>query len=389
MEFGTCFEDELLLCCARTRVEQEIKGKILSLVQEDLDWQYIFQMASIHGLNPLLYHNINSICPELVQEGVLSELKKYFNANVRKNLLMTGELIKILKLLKIKGIIAIPYKGPILANFVYGDISLREFNDLDIFVNKCDTYEVYKLMLFLGYELDSYPKRMDISLYFRTQSEHKFINKSNNIVVEIHNKFQGHFFSFPISPQFLHEENSLKTIVFNNNQVNVLSNENLILLLCIHCARHDWSKLFWICDLSEMFKNHNINYFKLFENAKKLEVKRILLINLYLANDLFGLKLPDELFNHIKKNPNIENICKRLKKRLLTQNNESLNIYEKIVLDLKKRESLKRGLIDVLVSILKPSYLDFEEFPLPTSLYPLYYIIRPFLLIKRFGKNSK
>ena len=75
-----------------------------------------------------------------------------------KNLLMTGELIKILKLLKVNDINAIPYKGPVLANLAYGTISLREFNDLDIFVNKCDTYEVYKLMLSLGYELDSYPK---------------------------------------------------------------------------------------------------------------------------------------------------------------------------------------------------------------------------------------
>ena len=140
--------------------------------------------------------------------------------------------------------------------------------------------------------------KMDISLYFKTQSEHKFINKNNKIIVEIHNKFQGHFFSFPISPEFLYEKNSLKTIIFNNNQINVLSNENLILLLCIHCARHDWSRLFWICDISEMFKSHEIDCSKLFENAEKLKVKRILLINLFLASDLLGLKLSDEIINH-------------------------------------------------------------------------------------------
>ena len=204
----------------------------------------------------------------------------------RKILLMTGELIKILELLKINSINTIPYKGPVLANFVYGTISLREFNDLDIFVNKYDTYEVYKLMLSLGYELDSYPNKMDISLYFRTQSEHKFINKNNNIVVEVHNNFQGHFFSFPISPEFLYENKSLKTINFHNNQISVLPNENLILLLCIHCARHDWSRLFWICDISEIFKSYNIDCSKLIENAEKLKVKRILLITLFLASDL-------------------------------------------------------------------------------------------------------
>ena len=380
-------EDKILLLCASTLKDRDAREKIIELLHGKLNWDYLLQRALQHKLMPLLYWNLKNL-PEEVPEDFLKELKDYFNANVRKNLLMTGELIKILELLKVDGINAIPFKGPVLANFAYGNISLREFNDLDIFVNKSDTSDVCKLMLSLGYELDSYPKKIDISLYFKTQSEHKFINKNNKIIVEIHNKFQGHFFSFPISPEFLYKKNSLKTIVFNNNQISVLSNENLILMLCIHCARHDWSRLFWICDISEIIQSHKINYLKLFENAEKLRVKRILLINLFLANDLFGLKLTEEIINQIKNDPNIENICIRLKRRLLSENNGSLNIFERTLFDLKKRESLKMGLIDVFSSMLKPTYVDFEELPLPTFFYPLYYIIRPFLLLKRYSKNS-
>ncbi len=389
MGFEICFEDELLLCCARTRVEPEIKDEILLLVQEELDWQYISQMSSKHRLTPLLYKNLKAICPEMIPLDVLGELKNYYDANVRKNLLMTGELTRILKLLKVNDINAIPYKGPILADLAYGNISLREFNDLDIFVNKNDIYEVYKLMIYLGYELDSYPQHMDLSLYFRTQSEHKFINKKTNIILEIHNKFQGHFFSFPINPEFLYKTNNLNTINFQNFQTYVLSNESLIILLCIHCARHDWSRLFWICDIAEIFKTYEINHFKLFENAEKLGVKRILLINLFLTKDLFGLKLSNETINQIKNDHNIENICTILKQMLLTQNHRSLNIFKRIIFDVKKRESFYRGLIDVFSSIFKPTYLDFKELPLPSFLYPSYYIIRPFLLLKRFIKDSK
>ena len=95
-------------------------------------------MASKHKLTPLLYRNLNSICPKMVPEDILDELKNYFNANVRKNLLMTGELIKILKLLKFNDINAIPYKGPVLANLAYGNLAFREFDDIDILVNKLD-----------------------------------------------------------------------------------------------------------------------------------------------------------------------------------------------------------------------------------------------------------
>ena len=51
-------------------------------------------MASIHRLTPLLYYNLNAICPEKVPEDVLMKLKNYFHINVQKNLLLTGELIK-------------------------------------------------------------------------------------------------------------------------------------------------------------------------------------------------------------------------------------------------------------------------------------------------------
>ena len=381
-------EAKLLIYCARTLIDRKLADKILSVVSEDLDWNYLLQMSSRHGLTPLLYRNLNNICPEMVPVNILRKLEEYFNANVQKNLFMTGELIRILELLNANDIDSIPYKGPVLANLAYATISLREFNDLDIFVKKSDTYEVYNLMISLGYELDSYPKEMDISLYFKTQSEHKFLNKKSKMIVEIHNKFEGHFFSFPISPEFLYTKNSLKTVGLNNYQISVLSNENLILMLCIHCARHDWSRLLWLCDISEMFKSHEIKCSNLFENAEKLKVKRILLINLFLARDLFGLELSDEVINHFKNNPNIENICFNLKKNLLSKNSRTPNILERTLLDLKKRESLKMGLIDVFSSMLRPTYADFKEITLPVSFYPLYYIIRPFLLLKRYGKDS-
>lgn len=377
-------EDELLLCCARTKIKPETKENISNLLNEDLDWQYLLQMASRHRLKPLLYYNLNSICPELVPEDILAELKDYFNSNVRKNLLLTGELIKIWELLKSEDISGIPYKGPSLAVLAYNDLKLREFNDLDIFVHKKHNQEVFKLMVSLGYILESYPHTMDIDLYFKTQTEHKFVNKDKKIVVEIHNKFQGHFFSFPINPRFLYENDTLQTLIFNNFQINTLSNENLILMLCVHCARHNWSKLFWICDIFELIESYGIKWEMLIKTAESLSIKRILLVNLKLASDFFGLDLPNEIRNSIECDHNVVNIYLKLKIKLFSRKIEHLNLFDRILLDLKKRESLKMSLIDVFNSIFKPTYADFEELPLPKYFFIFYYVIRPFLLIRRY-----
>ncbi len=54
-------------------------------------------MATRHRLRPLLYYNLNSICPEKVPENVLVDLKEFYHHNVRKNLMLTGELVKVME----------------------------------------------------------------------------------------------------------------------------------------------------------------------------------------------------------------------------------------------------------------------------------------------------
>jgi len=228
------FEDELLLCCARTDVNPEIRDKILSLIENDLDWEYLIGMASRHRLMPLLYHNLNSICPEMVPEDVLGELKDNFNANVRKNLMMTGELIKVLNLLESDGITAIPYKGPVLALMAYGNIGLREFGDIDILINKSDALTARNIMVSQQYELDSFID-VEHSIYMKLDSEYRFLNKNNGAKIEINWSFEGLFFSFGNNPEFLF--NDLERYNVNSLNFNTFSSVNLLIMLCIHCAK--------------------------------------------------------------------------------------------------------------------------------------------------------
>ena len=119
-------EDKLLLLCARIQLTPEIKSKIIQILQKDLNFAYLTQMASQHKLTPLLYWNLKNFT-EYVHEDHLIYLKESFNRNAKKNLLMLGELLKILNSSEKKGLIVIPYKGPILAIHVYQKLILRDF----------------------------------------------------------------------------------------------------------------------------------------------------------------------------------------------------------------------------------------------------------------------
>ncbi len=129
-------EDELLLRCARSKMEEEDENRISSLLDNNLDWDYLLDKATRNRLRPLLYLNLNRVGPEKVPGDVLEGLKEFFKSNARHNLLLTSELVKVMDLLENEGVQAVTYKGPVLAQGAYGNLAYREFGDIDVFIDK-------------------------------------------------------------------------------------------------------------------------------------------------------------------------------------------------------------------------------------------------------------
>lgn len=379
---GITREDKLLLLIARTKINNEIKSEIISILKQGIDWNYIIDRCDKHKLTALLYWNLKYIGYNSTPSEIMEYLKSIFEENARQNLLLTGELINILNKFNSNKINAIHYKGPSLAQLAYNNLVFRQFIDIDILVKRSDIIKVNYLMNQMGYVLESCPENIDESMYFKTQTEHKYINYSSGNIIEIHNKVQGHFFHFPTDPYFLYED--LRLMNFNKHGFKTFNYENLLILLCIHGARHNWSRISWICDINELIHNNGIDWSKVIENSEKLGVKRILLINLLLTRYLFELELPDIIQICFEKDKVPDVICHSVMEKIFNKENSSYKLFERLSLDLRKRESLKNSIIDILRSIFNPTYEDYREFKLPTYLYSVYYLIRPVLLLKRY-----
>ncbi|NJN13538.1 MAG: nucleotidyltransferase family protein, partial [Richelia sp. RM1_1_1] len=145
-------EIELLLSCLNPDINDAITERIKTLVKQNIDWQYLTQTADRHGVLSLMYSRFNSICPEAIPEPILNQWRKNFQAVAQRNLFLTGELVNLLKLLKQQNIVALPYKGPILATLIYKNVALRRFGDLDIIVQQKDIFAVRELLIAQGYQ---------------------------------------------------------------------------------------------------------------------------------------------------------------------------------------------------------------------------------------------
>jgi hypothetical protein len=87
---------------------------------------------------PLLYWNLHAVCPAAVPATTLDQLKRYFHTITLRNMFLVRELSTLLSMLDAHGIPAIPYKGPVLATSVYGNLALRQFRDLDVLLRAQD-----------------------------------------------------------------------------------------------------------------------------------------------------------------------------------------------------------------------------------------------------------
>ena len=92
---------------------------------ENLDWTQVFELAEAQGVFPLLASRLEAVNQFLDQE-VRTAIRNRFELHVRRSLVMTRELVRILQLLSSLKVEAIPFKGPALAVSLYGDVASRE-----------------------------------------------------------------------------------------------------------------------------------------------------------------------------------------------------------------------------------------------------------------------
>jgi hypothetical protein len=382
-------EDELLLRCARVSRTPEDNRRIGALLREETDWKYLLRVAREHRVVPLLFSHLNATCPEAVPETVLNELRNYYHESTRRNLFLTGELLKLLNLFEANGIHAIPYKGPTLAAMAYGNLALREFDDLDILVRKQDVPRAEELLVSMEYRSQYRLNGEQQAAFLRNHYEHAFTRGDGEVTVDLHWGIMEKHFSFSLDSECLWGR--LERISLGGNTVLTLSPEDLLLILCMHGSKHFWERLSWIRDVAELIRVHKkINWEQFMKQASTLGSERMLLLGLYLASDLLGAALPEEVWRRVHTDPTVKALARQVHERLFREANGSLGAFEGLPLHpfhLRARERLQDKLRYCIYRVTTITMKDSMLLPLPGYLYPLYYIIRPKRLAGKYGKR--
>ncbi len=255
-------------------------------------------------------------------------MKSIYMNIVKQNMLMTSELIKVLKLLEENDIEAIPFKGPILSELAYGDVISRQYVDLDILIKEKDLEKVYDLLVCNNFNSMVKKEFINNKLFLEKNSDITFVNENNGINIEIHWKlFRTKFSSKLNNENFFDGKHKIK---INNDDINVFNAEILLVYLCMHGSKHKWERIEWISDIDKLLsKEQNINWKVVLEIAKSSSCLKMLYLGLYISYLLFDTSISNingkelekqtykNMINHIfKEITNINNLRAETDKNL-------------------------------------------------------------------------
>ncbi len=387
---GISAEAELLFCCSRVYLDAKVCDRAGTLLRQHLDWEYLARMAYENAVLPLFYSNLRKYFPNVNPQTTLNPLRVRFRDHVKHNYLLTAELLKLLSEFETKGIKAVPFKGPILAATVYGDLTLRQFSDLDILVRRENVEQARNIIMSRGLKPWAKQRQVD-AFYMRSRHAETYVTEDGSVTVDLHWRFLQTHYSVEFEPEYLWKR--LEPVSLGGRMIWGLNWEDLFLYLCIHGSKHCWERLGWICDISEMVRvSSKPDWNNLLGRARALNIERVVFLALRLAHKLLDTPLPKNLASQIDKDPAIEKLFHIVRKNLFARKQQSGVSLSKASFQFRVRTRLQDKMPFLSYSLhmaVTPNEHDLALLRLPDCLYFLYYPLRTFRLATTYALGRR
>ncbi|HEO98240.1 MAG TPA: hypothetical protein ENO02_02960 [Epsilonproteobacteria bacterium] len=309
---------------------------------------------------------------------LLSALKQQYTAIARRNMLMSAELLRIMKLLESNGIEALAFKGPALAQMAYGDITMRQFGDLDVLVKKEDIYKIDHLLQSQGYDRLLALTPVQEKIWIRYAHDLGLIHRERGTHFEMHWSFLDE--DYPMQLDLDAYRDNRQKVTINGREVPTFSTENLLVYLAIHGSKHLWERIEWIKDIDLLIRNHEIDWEKVRVISGDTGFERMIHLGLLLSSELFGSPLPSKMHQLIRRTPQIDTVSRFV----LESWKAPKSTFAKTAAMLRLFPDLKARLLYLHKIILKPSFNEYWFIDLPKGMYWAYYLVRPYLLLKKY-----
>ena len=369
-------EVDVLVGCVRTGLGLEHAGALEVRLRAGVDWARLVQIALAHGVSPLLAHGLGQLPAGVLPSDFGDALRFHFDDNARRTEDLIRALGEILDGLVSGGVEAIPFKGPVLGALAYGNASLRRAGDLDLLVRPEQLDATCRFLVDAGFrdateiEIGRPVSPAEDAAYRRFQCEYAFVRARDSLVVEPHWALARTTLAVDLDYPGLWAR--ARRAPLWGREVPSLAAEDLLLVVCIHAAKHLWCRLQWICDIAALLgQQGGLDPDAFLTRARAQGVERIALVGLGLAREVLGAPLSVSLEYRLGADSEARALVGEVGGKLFTGGSHGSSDDRLSRLRLRMRERWRDRARYVLRTTTTPSLHHLHLVPQPHRLYPL------------------
>lgn len=370
---GASTEFSILLAAASPLSVERKSERLHELLRASIDWKLLLDLAEKHGLQPML-HSALSRAGAAVPADPMLALERKAQINVLKSLMVSRELIRIVERSSELGLQVMPYKGPALAELLYGDVALRQSGDIDLLIRPQDFSHACEAVRDLGYKSQLKLSPRQQRAYLKSGYEYTFDSEAGRNLLEL---------QWAIQPRFYSVDFDLDGLFHRAMSINVAgrsmmtpSLEDLLLILSVHAAKHVWGKLVWLSDIAQLIANSALQWDQIGYQARAMGIVRILRVTMFLVHQLFDVRIPEAAERNVPQDAQSSIVASQIVNMLASQAEpdvESLP-YFRLMLRLRERSQDRLRFVQRLAFTPGPS--EWNAVHLPEFLFPLYRMVR-------------
>jgi hypothetical protein len=367
--------------CACSQPRERAALVVRAFADGQADWQALLDAAGKHSVAPLVSNRLLEMPGGTLPHEWREHLREKSIGTARRNLLLTAELIRVLRAMEGGGLQAMPFKGPVLAEQAYGDISLRQFTDLDIVLPHSQIAEAHRLLENLEYRSESGAAAMAAG---RIPGQYAYRNGSGSVLIEMHTERTMRYLPVPLDWKALSGRG--ETVSAGGQALRTFSVEDTMMMLCVHGTKHFWTRLGWICDIAQLAQApRGIDWPRAAKLARKMRCHRMWLLGLALAHEILAAPLPEGIVREIHSDARVMELASRVREQYLMSGESGIGTGERVRFRANSQDTLTTGLRQLSIFATRPTDEDWESRSLPRWASPLYAILRPLRILRQYG----
>jgi CelD/BcsL family acetyltransferase involved in cellulose biosynthesis/ribosomal protein S18 acetylase RimI-like enzyme len=287
--------EEILLLGITSALPPENEKRLSNLLDGDVDWEYLLDLAEYHGITPLLAYNLSPISlADKIPVIYLDMLSRIYHNNVCRNLFLSDELVKILAQFNRNKIDAITLKGTVLGEQLYVNPGLRTTSDIDILVRPEKVPKADTIIREMGYEESTIREELEHPFHHVYYKKEKF-----PFMVEIHWDLDD-----PKMEAGNREEiwRRARRYRFQGGATMVLSPEDTLLYLAANLLTQDGQQLKYLGDITELLKKYpdNFDWNYVTGTGRSLGISATTYYALKWARELLQAPVPEPVFTALE-----------------------------------------------------------------------------------------